>query len=534
MPSGSERSRASKRAARSAASPRPKTRAKLSNRATWTILAIILIIAASLRFYGLEAAPPGLYIDEAADGANAVQAWETGDFRVFYPEDNGREGLYTNVASVFIHFLGSNARALRLPAAVFGFLTVAGLYALTLELISAPAALAAAFFLATSYWHLNFSRIAFRAIAAPCFLTWSLYLLLLAFRRRRSGVDFAVWASLAGVLYGLGFDTYIAYRITPILVILILGFLLAQARWAGQLRRYWIAAGLFIMGTTLTGYPLLTYLLNHPGMATNRVNQVSILDSPNLEQDIETNVWETVGMVYSQGDTNPRHNYPGRPEVFWPVSILMTLGIFISLWKMFTRWSLAAWLPAMLLLTWVVCGAVPAVLSNEGLPHALRSILMLPPIMILAGIGAAATVSYLGRGIPVPAIWGALIVLAAVLVGETGSTYFRLWARDPLTRHSFNEKEVRLATDINSLPAGQPKVVAIQGPIEASDPFYPPLLPLRFLTKSVTAQQQQKMNLRFYTPLTFPAPLPKESKDGAFCAQAKAALPHTIVVCVAL
>jgi 4-amino-4-deoxy-L-arabinose transferase-like glycosyltransferase len=497
-------------------------------------LAVILMIAAGLRFYGLETAPPGLYIDEAADGANAVQAWEAGDFRVFYPEDSGREGLYTNVASVFIHFLGSNARALRLPAAIFGFLTVAGLYALTSELISEPVALAAAFFLATSYWHLNFSRMAFRAIAAPCFLVWAFYVLLLAFRRRRERADFVLWAILAGVLYGLGFHTYIAYRITPILIILALSFLFLEAWRGGWLRRYWIAASLFTIGAAFTVYPLVSYLLSHPGMASNRMNQVSILDSPNLEQDIETNMWKTAGMLYREGDTNPRHNYAGRPEVFWPVSVLMILGVAIAIWKMLTRWTPAAWLPPVLLLVWIACGAIPAVLSNEGLPHALRSILMLPPIAILAGIGAAGSLSVASRRIPVSLLTVAVFAVASALTAETGYTYFFLWAKDPSIPQSFNGKDVRLAAEINSLPLGRAKVVAIQGPIEASDPFYPPLLPLRFLTNSVTSQQQEKSNLHFYTPLTFPAALPKDAREGAFCAQAKSALPDSNVVCVAL
>lgn len=534
MPSGSKRSRRPKRATPSAASVPQIARFKLSRKWTWVILAVILTIAASLRFYGLEAAPPGLYIDEAADGANAVQAWESGDFRVFYPEDNGREGLYANVASAFIHVLGSNARALRLPAAIFGFLTVAGLYALASELISVPVALAAAFFLATSYWHLNFSRMAFRAIAAPCFLVWALYLLLLAFRRRRGRADFAVWAALAGVLYGLGFHTYIAYRATPILVILALAFLFLEAWRGGWLRRYWITASLFTLGTIATTYPLASYLLTHPGTASNRVNQVSILDSPNLEQDIETNIWATIGMLYWHGDTNPRHNYPGRPEVFWPVSVFMTLGAAMAVWKMFTRRTPAAWLAPVLLLVWIACGAVPAVLSNEGLPHALRSILMLPPIMILAGISAAGSLSLVSRGIPLPLLTAIVLALACALVGETGYTYFYLWAKDPSTPQSFSTKEVHLAAEINSLPAGKAKVVAIQGPIEASDPFYPPLIPLRFLTRSVTLEQQEKSNLRFYTPLTFPAPLSGGATNGDFCSQAKAALPNTVVVCVAL
>src|SRR5678815_3112 len=107
---------------------------KLTKRQTWGIFTVILLIATALRLYSFGSAPPGLYVDEASDGANAIQAWETGEFKVFYPEDNGREGLYINVSSVFIHFFGANVRTLRLPAAFFGILTVAAIYALTVEL----------------------------------------------------------------------------------------------------------------------------------------------------------------------------------------------------------------------------------------------------------------------------------------------------------------------------------------------------------------------------------------------------------------
>ncbi len=84
MPLGSKRSRRPKRATPSASSVPQITRLKLSKQWTWVILAVILTIAASLRFYGLEAAPPGLYIDEAADGANAVQAWRGGWLRRYW------------------------------------------------------------------------------------------------------------------------------------------------------------------------------------------------------------------------------------------------------------------------------------------------------------------------------------------------------------------------------------------------------------------------------------------------------------------
>jgi len=505
---------------------------KLSKRQTRGIFTVILVIATALRLYSFGSAPPGLYVDEAADGANAIQAWENGEFKVFYPEDNGREGLYINVSSVFIHLFGANVRALRLPAAVFGILTVPAIYALTAELISVPVGLAAAFFLATSYWHMNFSRIAFRGIAAPFFLVSALYFLLLGFRRRRDGPEFAVWPALAGLLCGLGFHTYIAYRVTPAIVVLVLGFLFVEARRGQWLRRYWIALGLFFAGAAVTLYPLLMYFVNNPDLATKRVSQVSILQGDHIGQYLVVNIVKTVGMLYWQGDQNWRHNYNSRPEVFWPVAVLMTVGLAIAIREIFARSSATVLLPPVLLVLWVACGGVPAILSNEGLPHALRSILMLPPIAILAAIGTAKSLSVLSGVISPSFLTTAVILLSCALVGETAYTYFCLWTCDPRTSSAFDIKEALLAGQINSLPPERAKVVAIEGPNETADSFYLPLVSLRFLTKSVTLRQQKESNLLFYTPATFPLPLRRDTDNIDFCAQVKASMPQTIVVCL--
>src|SRR3989344_7697255 len=154
-------------------------------------LAIILIIASFLRLYNLTEVPPGLYPDEAMNGNNAAEALETGNFKVFYPENFGREGLFINIQALFIRQFSHKPWALRLPSAIFGILTVLGLYFLTKELFkSKNLALLASFLLATSFWHINFSRIGFRAIMAPFFLVWSLYLLLKSLNQTKNNYQF--------------------------------------------------------------------------------------------------------------------------------------------------------------------------------------------------------------------------------------------------------------------------------------------------------------------------------------------------------
>jgi hypothetical protein len=61
------------------------------------------------------------------NGNNALEVLETHRFEVFYPENGGREGLYINIAAGFVRWLGNEPWVLRLPAAIFGWLTVLGL-----------------------------------------------------------------------------------------------------------------------------------------------------------------------------------------------------------------------------------------------------------------------------------------------------------------------------------------------------------------------------------------------------------------------
>jgi len=146
----------------------------------WLFLTLVIVLAAFFRFWDLGNIPPGLWSDEAVNGNNTIEALGTHHWKVFYPENFGREGLFINIQSIFVAAFGHYPWALRLPSAIFGVLTVFGLFMMTKELFKGKEriALFAAFFLATSFWHINFSRIGFRAIMAPFFLVWSFYFLI--------------------------------------------------------------------------------------------------------------------------------------------------------------------------------------------------------------------------------------------------------------------------------------------------------------------------------------------------------------------
>src|SRR3990167_955982 len=102
--------------------------------AVWFWLILILVIATFFRLWQIQTIPHGLYPDEAMNGNNALEALDTGDFKVFYSENNGREGLFINIQALSLKAFGNEAWALRLVSALFGILTVAGLYLLTRQL----------------------------------------------------------------------------------------------------------------------------------------------------------------------------------------------------------------------------------------------------------------------------------------------------------------------------------------------------------------------------------------------------------------
>jgi len=154
------------------------------NKKTYALLFLVLIIASFARLYQIGKLHPGLYPDEAMNGNNALEAIKTGDYKIFYPENNGREGLFINIQAGFVKVLGNKPWVLRLPSAIFGILTVLGMFYLAKELFkSVNIALLSSFIMAVNFWHINFSRIGFRAIMAPLLLVWGIYFLLLAIRK---------------------------------------------------------------------------------------------------------------------------------------------------------------------------------------------------------------------------------------------------------------------------------------------------------------------------------------------------------------
>jgi 4-amino-4-deoxy-L-arabinose transferase-like glycosyltransferase len=470
------------------------------------ILFLILGVAMFFRFYGLTETPPGLYPDEAMNGNNALETIESGGVltsgKAFYPENNGREGFFINIQTLFLQgFLASGITPepwmLRIPSAIFGVLTVLGIFFLAREIFKEEGqekalliGLVAAFFLATSFWHINFSRIGFRAIIAPFFLIWGIWALLFALRKNKEWI----FALLAGGIYGLGMHSYIAYRATPLILLGILFIWIPKVGTKNVLK----TGAFFILGAIIVFLPLGFYFMENPADFFGRTTQVSVFSSENPLNVLVGNTGKTILMFFSHGDENWRHNLSGSAQLFWPVGLLFAFGFLATLMLGLKNKNRRVLLiPAL----WLFVAALPVVISDEGIPHALRAILMLPPALLLAAWSTMEIHEWLRRKNIHPrpcAILGTLFCIA--MATNSYYAYFILWAEAPETKAAFTESSLSIAHTINALPPTIPKYVIVdaKGTIVRGIPM--PAQSVMFLTKSFTEKEQQEKNIHYILP----------------------------------
>src|SRR3990167_3888287 len=179
-----------------------------------SLILAILVLATVLRFYKLGEVPPSLDWDETAHGYNAYSILKTGRdeygyklpfyFRSF---DDYKPPIYTYLVVPSIAVFGLNDFAVRFPSAFLVVGAVLFTYLMVYELFKKRSvALLAAFFLAISPWHLQFSRVAFETNSATFWSvlgTW-------AFLRGIStkGLKMTIWMSLAALSFGANLFMY--------------------------------------------------------------------------------------------------------------------------------------------------------------------------------------------------------------------------------------------------------------------------------------------------------------------------------------
>ncbi len=456
------------------------------------LLLLILALASFFRLWQLDSIPPGLYPDEAINGMDALETLETGQFKVFYPENNGREGLFIWLITLSFKLFGPATTSIRLVSAILGILTVLGLYLLAKELFNKNVALLSSFFLAVSFWHTNFSRIGFRAILVPFLMSFSFYFLWRAFRRNNV-LDY-VWA---GIFFGLGFYTYIAFRVAVVILGILIFLKMAeywrknkpvQINWPWLWKESYLGTGwwkvdLFLVVVIIIALPLGLYFFNNPQDFLGRAGGVSVFATEQPLKELGLSTIKTLGMFKFAGDWNWRHNYAGSPTLAWSINILLIIGLVLVILALFKRQLLPKEessleetlpVPALFLLSWFVIMLLPAIFTFEGMPHALRAIGVMPIIYIFPALGLVWLIDKLSQAtarapakiLPISQLIIVLLLVISLCQPALANfnKYFIKWAKNPHVAGAFREDLVNLANYLNSLPDSIQKYVIVNEP----------------------------------------------------------------------
>ncbi len=425
-----------------------------------------LLVGALLRLLAIQHTPPGLWIDEAFNGTDALRALATGRFEVFYPANNGREGLFINLQAFSIFLFRDVLHwsqwpepwMLRGVSAVLGTLTLAAFYPLARRLLSARESMLALFFLATGFWHVAFSRVGFRAIAAPLFLCLGFYFLL-AFAAELHGRfgKALLFSALAGAACGAGLHTYIAFRPVPALAAIVLLAAVRRERFA---RIAWVTAA-FAAGFLVLAYPLLAYFVSHPGAFLKRGDSIAVWSEASPIKGFLWACAATAQMFFLEGDANWRHNAYKAPQFSFLLAPCVLAGLIRLALDLFSRGfrrRRAALIFGLLLAT----GLAP-ILAVEGAPHALRALQMVVPLTIAAGLGGVWIYRALLGSLGARRAWGLAVVLLALSGGVETYKYFFRYARAPRLTGFFSVPAVEAGYKLRTLAPETTKIVVVRG-----------------------------------------------------------------------
>lgn len=428
-----------------------------------TALAALTIIAGvALRLVAFGRLPPGLFHDEAFYGLDALGVLD-GDIRLYYPANNGREPLFIYVMAGTVALFGRTVVGVRSAALICGLLTLPAMVALGRAWGNRRVGWLSAAVLAVLVWHVHLSRVGFRAISLPLFVSLMLAAGARAYQRR-------AWRGsiLAGVLAGLSLYTYVASRLIPLaLVGLLIYGLIWQREWVATRWRYF---GLSALAAGLVALPLIGLAVTQPDMVFERVGQVGIwnpeVNQGNPARMLLRNVLASAAMFNWQGDWLPRLNVPERPVFDLATGLLFVGGLALMIWSHRPGGRRVAHGTALALSAiWIGLMVLPNALADH-LPHNLRSIGSLPLVALVPALALDSVLTSLHKRRP-GAAWAGVAISAAVMgisAGLAARDYFGCrpagfhlggfdyvgcYLSDPQTARFFQADITALADEVN-------------------------------------------------------------------------------------
>lgn len=164
-----------------------------ARRTVFGILVALTIVAAALRFYGLNSE---LWYDEIKTVLDSVRP-PLGSILTVFPSNNDHK-LYSVLAHLSVGLFGEAPWSLRLPSALFAVATIPMLYVFSKQSAGRLEALLAAALLAVSYHHVWYAQSA-RGYTMLLFFTLATSFLLIKALKTPSARTYALYAAMAAL-----------------------------------------------------------------------------------------------------------------------------------------------------------------------------------------------------------------------------------------------------------------------------------------------------------------------------------------------
>lgn len=363
-------------------------------------LLFIIFLGLLLRIVWISSSPPALYGDELTIALDSNSLLWTGQdqlgnyFPLTFQMGAGRPAGYVYGSIPFIAMFGTGALGVRALSILSGLGIIALIFFIGKKLFSGKVGLAGAFIAALSPWDISLSRAGFEAHFALFLALLGIYLFIKA-----KGKPFLyIFSALS---FGSTLHTYPTYKVSLLFFIPLLFW------YAGYKHKKHLTVGILLFLILAAAALGQTFI----GGSETRFQGINIFSQDKLKSSIEQKInlernisnlpislskyFHNKSIEYSKvfienylqnfsmdflilhGDRNPRHNMATMGEIYFVEVILIFCGI-LTLWQKNKRLLL-------FLVAWLFIAPIPTAIID--LPHALRSSFMLPPLILLSGLG---------------------------------------------------------------------------------------------------------------------------------------------------
>lgn len=410
------------------------------------LILIILFIATFLRLYKLSTIPPHLTPDEASLGYNAYSILKTGRDEygtllpiIFKSFGDWKPGLYVYTAVPSVAIFGLSEFAVRLPSVLAGVFAIWLVYKIvdllfpkknfSFLIFNFSLGEIAAFLLAISPWHLQFSRGAWEVNLS---LTFTLAGIVFFIKYLDGKSKNLLYSSL---FFGLTLITYQGAKMSSLLVVVLLVLL----NWKKVFASFKSIHSLHIISVILGLVISLPILVSIFQGKTGRLEVFSVLSYPRSEDYVRSILDQggesyrglsraifhsenynflrailgrwfnhfSTRFLFFEGDwPNPRHSAPNHGMLMLWQLLLIPTGFIAIFRKKLTKQKL-------FVLLWLVLAPLPSILSRDEV-HAVRAYNLVIPLTIISAFGLSCIISTLEK-IKKPIILYASYFLLATL-----------------------------------------------------------------------------------------------------------------------